>query len=233
LATAALALAALAVAGPASPLQAPEEVSAAYNVYLNGTLVAVMNEHFEAGGGAYRIVSESRAAGALALFHRQRPRFVSEGTLADYGLRPRRFEGQRDESDARRVRAEFDWKAESLALVHDGRSETRLLPPRTQDRLSLLYQFMFLALDRSPIEIAMTDGRKLERYHYSVTPGVEIETPLGRLSTLHLVKLRRPDESVTEIWLSPAHRHLPVRILIRESDGSRYEQVATRLEVRP
>jgi hypothetical protein len=77
----------------------------------------------------------------------------------------------------------------------------------------------------------MTNGRKLDRYRYTVTPNVEIDTPLGRISTLHLVKQHRPDESATEVWLSPQHRFLPVKVMVQEEDGARYEQFVTRLEI--
>ena len=79
----------------------------------------------------------------------------------------------------------------------------------------------------------MTNGRKLDRYRYSVEPGVEIDTPLGRLETVHLEKQREPNESAAELWLSPKHRHLPVRMVVVEKNGSRYEQIATRLDIRP
>jgi hypothetical protein len=79
----------------------------------------------------------------------------------------------------------------------------------------------------------MTNGRKLDRYRYAVSPEVEIDTALGRMTTLHLVKQHRPDESGAEIWLAPQHRYLPVRVLVLEEDGSRYEQFITRLDIRP
>jgi hypothetical protein len=47
------------------------------------------------------------------------------------------------------------------------------------------------------------------------------------------VKQHRPDESGTEIWLAPQHRYLPIKMLILEEDGSRYEQVVTKLEIKP
>jgi hypothetical protein len=91
---------------------------------------------------------------------------------------------------------------------------------------------MFLAPDRRQrLEFDMTNGRKLDRYRYTVTPNVEIDTPLGRISTLHLVKQHRPDESATEVWLSPRHRFLPVKVMVQEEDGARYEQFVTRLEI--
>ncbi|MNC91270.1 hypothetical protein D3C83_75000 [compost metagenome] len=62
---------------------------------------------------------------------------------------------------------------------------------------------------------------------------MEIDTPLGRMTTLHLVKQRAPDDTETEVWLAPQHHHLPVKILIVENDGTRYEEVMTGLEVQP
>ena len=212
---------------------APQAISASYEVSRNGRRVAVMNETFEANDDSYRIVSESHAVGLLALLERQPLRLTSSGRLTAAGLRPQLFEGKRGDDDPRQVRADFDWQGKQLTIARDGRTDTLPLPPGTQDRLSLMYQFMFLAPDRSPgLEFSMTNGRKLDQYRYTVQSGVEIETPLGRMSTVHLVKQHRPDESGAEIWLAPQHRYLPIKMLILEEDGSRYEQVITKLEIK-
>jgi len=212
---------------------APQAVSVSYEVFRNGRRVAVMNESFEANDGSYRIVSESRAVGLLALFERRPLRLTSSGRLTAAGLRPQRFEGKRGDRDSRQVRADFDWQGKRLTIARDGNTDTLPLPPGTQDRLSLMYQFMFIAPDPSQgLEFSMTNGRKLDRYRYTVHSGVEIETPLGRMATVHLVKQHRPDESGAEIWLAPQHRYLPIKMLIQEEDGARYEQVITRLEIK-
>jgi len=212
---------------------APQAISASYEVSRNGGRVAVINESFEANDDSYRIVSESHAVGLLALFERQPLRLTSSGRLTAAGLRPQLFEGKRGDDDPRQVRADFDWQGKQLTIARDGRTDTLPLPPGTQDRLSLMYQFMFLVPDRSQrLEFSMTNGRKLDQYRYTVQSGVEIETPLGRMSTVHLVKQHRPDESGAEIWLAPQHRYLPIKMLILEEDGSRYEQVITKLEIK-
>jgi hypothetical protein len=212
----------------------PQAISASYEVSRNGRHVAVMNETFETHDGGYRIVSESRAVGLLALFERRPLRLTSSGRLTAAGLRPQLFEGKRGDADPRQVRADFDWQGKLLTIARDGRTDILPLPPGTQDRLSVMYQFMFLAPDRSQgLEFSITNGRKLDRYRYTVHSGVEIETRLGRMSTLHLVKQHRPDESGAEIWLAPQHRYLPIKMLILEEDGSRYEQVMTKLEIKP
>ena len=214
--------------GAAAAAQTPQTVSATYNLYMNGAHVAVMNETYDAKNASYRIVSESTPLGALALF--QKPaKVVSSGRLTPEGLRPERFEGR---SIGRgEVMAEFDWPGEKLSFGRDGRMETVTLPAGTQDRLSVMYQFMFRALDgREKLDLAMTDGRRLARYNYAVTRGVEIDTPLGRMGTVHLVR-QGADGSGTEIWLAPERHFLPVRMVVREDNGTRYEQVATRIEV--
>ena len=102
-----------------------------------------------------------------------------------------------------------------------------------QDRLSIMYQFMFQPLEgRDKLDLAMTDGRRLAHYQYAVTRGAEVETPLGRMGALHLVRQASSETSGTEIWLSPDRNFLPVKMVIREDNGTRYEQVATRIEVK-
>jgi len=127
---------------------APQAVSARYEVFWNGTRVAVQNETFEARDGQYRIVSESRAVGPLALIAPRPLRATSSGRRTDAGLLPQLFEGGRGSNDPRRVHAEFDWEAERLTVARRDRNEILPLPPGTQDQLSIMYQFMFLAPDR-------------------------------------------------------------------------------------
>jgi Protein of unknown function (DUF3108) len=224
------ALLALAACTTALAAPTPRSVQASYNVSMNGTPIAVMNESFEARDGTYRITSESVPLGAVALF--QKPTLaVSSGHVAAEGLRPERFEGRRIGNN-QQLRAEFDWAGERLTFGQDGKTETVTLGRGTQDRLSIMYQFMYQTFDkRDRLEVAMTDGRRLVRYQYTITPNVEIETPLGRMTTLHL-KRGDPDASGNEIWLAPEHHFLPVRMVIRESNGNRYEQVINRIEVK-
>ena len=219
----------------AAPPAPPRTVIASYDVLWNGSRIAVMSETYEARDGGYRIVSESRAVGLLALFARDPLLLESRGRITDSGLQPRHFEGKRGDGDPRRATADFDWPAGQLTLARDGTTQHLKLPPATQDLASLMYQFMFLDLaGRERIEVAMTNGRKLNQHWYTVRPGVEIDTPVGRMTTLHLVKQHKPDESGAEIWLAPQHHQLPVRMIVLDDDSSRVvEQVLTKIEVKP
>ncbi len=211
----------------------PETVQAEYGLSLNGVQIAVMRENFEIRDGSYRAVSETHAVGLFALAQRRPGRVTSSGAVDGSGLRPQTFDGTRAGRDERRVHADFDWAARTLTLQHDGRNETVALPPGTQDRLSAMYQFLFLDAEAlRDLGFAMTNGRKLDRYRYAVGPDTAIDTPLGRLEVIHLVRRHQPGETANEIWLARAHRLMPVKMRIVEDDGSRYEQVISRLEVR-
>jgi hypothetical protein len=210
---------------------APHSVAATYDILLNGLQVAVVNERFEMKDGHYRVTSNTSPMGLFALAHKLAVRLVSEGAVNGRGLQPRRFEGRRGRSDTVEASADFDWTAGRLDLMHEGKSQTVALPAGTQDRLSVMYQFMFLAPNDGRLTIDVTNGRDLERYTYQVTPGIRRETALGPMSTVHLVKQRDPGESQNEIWLAPEHGYMPVGMVIVERDGTRYEQRITRLDL--
>jgi hypothetical protein len=211
----------------------PRLVKATYNAYLNGMSIGVLTEQLESDGASYRIVSDTKPIGLAAFIQRNPLRFASSGRVTAQGLKPDHFEGRRSAGEAPQVSADFDWGNAQVVLKYKGKTESLPLPAGTQDRLSIMYQFMYMRLDHPrQIEFAMTNGRKLDQYRYRVTPDVEIDTALGRLRTLHLVKQRDPGDTQTEVWLSVQHRHFPVRMLIVERDGMRIEQNIHALEIR-
>jgi hypothetical protein len=211
----------------------PKTVKASYSGYMNGMAIGTITEHFEIDGGSYRIQSETKPQGLAALIQRQPLRFLSKGQVTREGLRPFRFEARRSAGDAPSVTADFDWTNAQLVLKHNGKTESLPVSAGTQDRLSIMYQFMFMPLEKwRQVEFAMTNGRKLDRYRYRITHDVELETPIGRVKTLHLVKQRDPGDTTTEVWLSTQHQLLPVKMLIVEKDGVRFDQVIQSLELR-
>jgi len=208
----------------------PTAASISYNLFRNGVQIGVINERFEIKDGTYTATSEATAIGLFALAQRGPITYTSAGDVTKEGLRPTHFEGRRNNAVAT---AAFDWKSEKLTMAHSGLNQTVALPPATQDRLSAMYQLMYLVQSKPRIlEFSMTTGRKLDNYRYDVAADVVIDTPLKRLTTLHLAKQRDQNESHTEVWLAPEYHYLPVKVVIIESDGVRYEQLATRLDVK-
>jgi hypothetical protein len=222
--------AALSFAIAATP---PESVRANYDVYKDGLHVATMQESFDLNGTNYQITSDSDPAGLLALFVRTKIKAHSAGAVTAGGLQPERMEYGRLDDASKNVSAVFDWGAQQLHMNFDGRNEDTPLVPGTQDRVSVMYQFMFLSPEKLKLlEFPMTNGKKIEHYRYELAGHEQIDTPLGKLNVLHLVKQRDRGENGIEVWLA-ADRHLfPVKVLFLENDGSRIEQMISRLEIK-
>jgi hypothetical protein len=226
-----LAFAALAAAAMAANDAPPDSIKASYDVYKDGLHIAVMQESYARNGTKYRIVSESNPAGLLALFIRTKINAESSGSITPAGLQPDRLAYGRLDDPGKNVGAAFDWNAQLLHMTFDGRNETVPLVPGTQDRVSVMYQFMFLSPDQLKLlSFPLTNGKKIEHYRYELVAHEPLDTPLGKLNTLHLAKQRERNENGIEVWLAADRYLFPVKVLFLENDGSKIEQVITQLE---
>lgn len=223
-----------AVAAQSSERIPPARIEADYDVFKDDIHVATISETYTRTQNRYRIESVSRAVGLLALFKPETIRVTSEGTLTAKGLRPDTFATQRKLDSDRNASADFDWPGGRITLDDRAGKRTLPLPAGTQDRLSAMYQFMFLTLkNASALDFYMTNGNKVDIYNYLVSPGQSVTVPLGTFSTLYVASTPKKGESRTEIWLAQEHAYLPCKMVITDPDGGRFTQVLTRFDAQP
>jgi hypothetical protein len=218
---AALALwAAMAQAAP------PERVTLNYELKRNGTVHVDISETLEHDGRTYAITSEGRGRGILALFGALKR--TSRGHITPQGLRPDEFRDQRPGGWA--VSAKFDWDARSVTQEKNGKSETLKMPADARDPLSLAYSFAFVPPKGKEYDVTRADGRGLTPFRFTVVGTEMLATPAGEMRTLHIAKLRDgPEDKATDIWFAAERDFLPVRVLIVDSDGTRSDQIVTRI----
>lgn len=202
-------------------------VEIAYDLTRNGMPVAELVEKLEHDGKTYRLSAHMKGKGLFAL--RGDATRSSRGSIAADGLHPAEFEDKRTGRDA--VRATFDWSAKVLTLHgKDGGAETRPLPPDLQDRLSFAYAFAFRVPGTAPVGVSVTDGKGISTSSYKVAGREKVSTPAGEFDALKLEREKKaPEDRTSEIWLSAKHGYVPVRVLVVEKDGTRIDQVATRV----
>jgi len=208
---------------------APQHIQATYDMRKSGQQFAVVSETFTQTGKRYRIESDTKGIGIFALFDKGGIKLVSSGEVTKDGLRPLHFEHHRGSDPAKLVVADFDWDNNVLTLKYDGHTETAKLEPGTQDRLSLMYQFMFMPHKTKDMTFHMTNGRGLERYQYSAAGEEQLDLPAGTFKTLRYSRQHKNDEDGTEVWLASAKDHFPVRVVIEEKKGGKLEQTLTQL----
>jgi hypothetical protein len=222
-----LAIAVGALAGEAPRL--PPKVTLFYDVKMAGFTLAEAVETLEHDGNQYRISSEARGKGVVAVLYRGAIRRTVQGAITPQGLRPAEFEDQR--GDRPPARAAFDWGRRTVTQSRDGKAETVALPEDATDRLSFFYQFAFVPLPARELRVTAIDGRGMTRFHFQAGVREKLATPLGELDTIKLVKVKDgPDDKGTEVWLAPAFHYLPVRVLVTERNGDRADQIISRIE---
>jgi (2Fe-2S) ferredoxin len=217
----------------ASVLASPTEINAEYKVTNNGLVVGRVIETYVRTGNAYAISSRTTSEGLLKVFLDETVTLTSEGSVGTAGLRPDTFEQRQARRRGRDVRATFDWKGGVMHSESNGESKEHELPAGTQDRISVMYQFMNIAPRGDTIDMHMSNGRKVERYTYRKTEEVALSTPAGDFDTLHYERVTtEPGQGHAQVWLAKDRFNFPVRIVFDDPKGLRLDQTLVSLQAR-
>jgi len=212
----------------------PSSMSVTYDVYKGSMRIGQIAETYRRDKEKYSLTSTTRAAGWLAIFQPGRIIITSNGLINSRGLQPMRFIDRRESDESKERRADFDWQTRRLTLTDHGQQRIISLPDGTQDRLSAMYQFMFLPLEKADaLSFSMTNGSKLDVYHYRIIPDQSVTVPLGTFKALYVASVPEAGSNRTEIWLAAEHANFPYKMVITDPDGSKLSQVLTKFDFVP
>ena len=153
---------------------------------------------------------------------------TSAGIVTKNGLQPTDYLYKYGEKADKTYAAKFDWTNKNVSLITVKGTKTAEIADGTQDLLSFMYQFMYVApLQRMQISIAT--GKKLATYDYSFDGEENINIPLGEIKTIHILHVGDENDEKTELWLALDYQYVPVKIRKTEKNGKIYELVATRI----
>lgn len=210
--TAASATASGAVEVPAFEL--PPSVSIAFTARSSIT-DGVAHYTFKREAGRYETQSTLQATGFFVSMFAGVMHQTSKGEVTRAGLAPESFQFRR--GDSAPDSAEFVRSASELRLTRAG-SQTRAqpLPAAIQDTQSFVFHLAYmLALSKDagrPIELMVTNARKVYRYRFQILGIGPQETPLGVVDAVHLKSEAADPTDVYEVWLAPSYYNLPVRL---------------------
>jgi Protein of unknown function (DUF3108) len=217
-----LCLAASAAAAP------PARIDAQYEIYKAGIRIVTMTETFTRKDDRYALESVSNAVGLLALIKAETIRATSVGSITPQGLRPEHYTSMRKVDNDRNTRADFDWGKHQVTLAYRGGVHVEPLVAGTQDRLSAMYQLMFLPLpEMHELKLFMyNNGTQVDDYTYEVTGKATVSVPLGTFPALYLATRPEKNGKRTEIWVDAEH-HFPYKLVVTDRDGGKFTQVLT------
>ena len=211
----------------------PTEISAQYRLTNSGVTIGRVTELFMRKGDSYTIHSVTRADGVLKLLLDDEITLESSGRVGASGLQPLEFGQRRAKDSSRDIKATFDWDKGVMHTQFKGEHSQVALPRDTQDRISVMYQFMNLTRDGDIVVMPMSNGRKVELYTYRLVDQVRLTTPAGEFDTLHYERvIMSPKESKAQVWLAKDRFNFPVRVVFDDPKGLRLEQVLENLQHR-
>jgi uncharacterized protein DUF3108 len=219
---------AAAIAPLAAAAAPPQRVTVYYDLSYNGVVMAEGHETLQHDARTYLVESQARGKGVFAMIKRGEVRRSSRGEVTPGGLRPLEFKDQRGDRDPEFAR--FDWGARLVTHEREGGKQTSTIGEGSEDRLSFMWNFAF-APPKGEVSAQVVDGRGTTHFRYALAGRQTLKTQAGEMDCLHLVKLKdKGDERDTEIWLAVQRSYIPVRLLVVEKDGTRVDQVVTRIE---
>jgi hypothetical protein len=197
----------------------PKHAQLTFYVYqgLSHFQIGTVSQRLEISGDGYTLKAVTQTVGLAKLLKEYQLTQTSRGKVDKQGLRPEIFEEEKvNDNDRPYIKATFDWPLQKLRFSHGGETA---LPAGAQDMLSIFYHLSQLPMNRDTLPLAVSNGKKLEKYEFEIGPEEEITTPMGKLRALHLRKLHTKGEGGFEIWLGLEYRLLPVKYLLIEPSG--------------
>jgi hypothetical protein len=214
----------LAGAAHAAP---PARVEIAWELTRNGMPVADIFQVLEHTDTRYQLNETWKGRGLFAL--RGHVKRASRGIVTAEGLRPLEYSDERTGRETEH--ANFDWTAKTVTYQYKGPATTIPLPPSPHDRLAFMFQFAFKHPGSEQVVLDVIDGRGISDQVYRMEAPDRMTITAGEFNIVKLVRRKEADERA-EIWLAADRDYIPVRILIVAKDGTRYDQVATRITAR-
>jgi len=150
----------------------------------------------------------------------------STGQLSAQGVQPKRF-GDKYKQE---VAAHFE--RDKGLVVFSANSTPQALQPGAQDRLSLFVQLGALLAGTPELRQAgqqipfqVVAAKSSDQWAFQVDKEEMLSLPIGKLNTWKISRMPLKNHDQTaEIWLSPAHGYLPVKVRIAQTNGDVLEQ---------
>ena len=195
------------------PVELPSRVSIAYKA-TTSIADGVAHYIWKRDGDKYSFESTIAASGFFVNMFAGTFTQLSTGIVTDVGLLPDEFTIRR--GDKPPETAEFLRATKEIKLTRDGQSRQLPLSPNLQDTQSFLFQLAIESVKLKTVDdrltILVTNARGVNRYTFKKVGESTVETRFGPIETVHLVRETTEPRDGYEVWLSPKHHYLPVKL---------------------
>jgi hypothetical protein len=196
-------------AAPVAPLNAmPRRVTLEYRARY-GLASGRQTLLWVSDGAHYTLTSVASASGLARLVFAGQLVQISRGAITAQGLQPEAFWDQRG---SKHRQSRFDYVAQIILDENASGARTQPLPVGMQDTQSLLFQIALTAPPAADSSYPVFNGKNVRAYRYHLVGETMLDTAVGRLRALHIVRqTERPAEHF-EVWLAVDRYYLPLKL---------------------
>ncbi len=194
---------------------------ARYEVYASGFSVGEAVITLTASGpSGYRMSSDARPNGLVALLASGRIREQASGEIHAGAVRPLQYERSLDAGKkSSHMQLRFDWPAGQVEARNNADQATLPLTPGIVDPLSLQLLVMGdLQRGQIPAQYRLIDKTEIKTYQIRNQGEETLSTPLGELRTIRINQYTPGKTRMTTFWVAPDRQYLLARIA-QEKDG--------------
>lgn len=117
----------------------------------------------------------------------------------------------------------FDWTRQQVVTRHKDDNTKLSISAPSYDPLSVQLALRCdLIADRKSFEYTVIYKQKLNRYVFKVIGTEKLQTPLGLLSTIKVIRSNNRDGKQTSLWFAPQLDYALVRLEQKEVDNKHY-----------
>lgn len=211
----------------------PGEFTAEYTLKKDNTVVGNMERSLGIlDNNSYSFESNSKTTGFISLFYKKSIHEKTNWRLEDQGfvaLNYHFFSKKKDKQ--RKVDIRFDWESGMIITSVNESSWTMPLQPPVYDKLLYQVALMYdLSADRDISTYLVADGGRIKQYQFEKAGVEQLETPLGLIDTVKLIRYKQNKKDKAILWCAPKLSYLPVRVDTYEDDGSIISATIKRLK---
>ncbi len=192
------------------------EFYAQYDVYRSGVKIAKTDRSFsrmQDGNLLYR--SETNVTGLVSMFRQDHIIEESIWQFADGKVIPHSYEyiysGNKDKD--KNIKIAFDWKKNQITNSINGSSWYMPTTEGIVDKLLYQYSIMLdMQAGKSKLTYKVADGGKEKLYEFEALGEETIDTPLGKLKTIKIVRHFPNSTRQSIFWSAPEVGYLPVKL---------------------
>lgn len=217
---------------PLNPMPSRAEIHYSLLKGTNGFSIGRAAYIWQMRGDRYIITGITEGTGLVALIFPGKLVQISQGRITPKGLEPDAFWIQRGRPTPDKTSsAHFDYKQQTVTLGKKTDATTVPMLPGAQDILSVTFQLAMTAPFQGEMLLHVTTAKALKPYRAHVVGEEMLDTPVGRLRTLHLARPQEAGEDAIDLWLAPDYNYMPVRMRVNHRKFGIVEQVISHINV--